>query len=210
VENPVEYELPGISQIQVNEAAGLTFATVLRSILRHDPDVIFVGEIRDRETAEIAVQSALTGHLVLSTIHTSSATGAIGRFLDMGVADYLLASSLAAVSAQRLVRRLCDTCKELAEPDAVIAERYGLHQGDAVHRAVGCPKCARTGYRGRMAIAEMLEMTPALRQQILQNPSSDALYATARQGHFETMIEDGVAKVREGQTTIEEVLRVAA
>jgi len=210
VEDPVEYELPGISQIQVNEAAGLTFATVLRSILRHDPDVIFVGEIRDRETAEIAVQSALTGHLVLSTIHTNSATGAIGRFLDMGVADYLLASSLAAVSAQRLVRRLCEACKEPGEPDAALAQRFGLHPHDTIYRSVGCPKCARTGYRGRMAIAEMLEMTPALRQQILQNPSSDALYATAKQGHFETMTEDGIAKAREGLTTIEEVLRVAA
>jgi general secretion pathway protein E len=209
VEDPVEYELPGISQIQVNEAAGLTFATVLRSILRHDPDVIFIGEIRDRETAEIAVQSALTGHLVLSTIHTNSATGAIGRFLDMGVADYLLASSLTAVSAQRLVRRLCDACKEPGTPDEATVERFGLRPDDTIYRAVGCPKCARTGYRGRMAIAEMLEMTPALRQQILHDPSSDALYATAKQGHFETMIEDGLAKVQEGLTTIEEVLRVA-
>lgn len=209
VEDPVEYELPGISQIQVNEAAGLTFANILRSILRHDPDVIFIGEIRDRETAEIAVQSALTGHLVLSTIHTNSATGAIGRFLDMEVADYLLASSLVAVSAQRLVRRLCDHCKQPVTPDAAIVERFGMTPDERIYRANGCPKCAQTGYRGRMAIAEILEMTPALRQQILSNPSADALNARAREEHFQTMIDDGMIKVREGLTTIEEVLRVA-
>jgi general secretion pathway protein E len=209
VEDPIEYELPGISQIQVNEAAGLSFSNVLRSILRHDPDVIFIGEIRDRETAEIAVQSALTGHLVLSTIHTNSATGAIGRFLDMGVADYLLASSLVAVSAQRLVRRLCEHCKQKTVPDPAAAERFGLAPQESIYRAVGCPKCGRTGYHGRFAIAEMLEMTPELRHQILANPSSDALSAVARAGNFETMIDDGVSKVREGLTTIEEVLRVA-
>ena len=209
VEDPVEYELPGISQIQVNESAGLTFANILRSILRHDPDVIFIGEIRDRETAEIAVQSALTGHLVLSTIHTNNATGAIGRFLDMEVADYLLASSLVAVSAQRLVRRLCDECKQPTTPDAATAERFGLRVDEKIYRANGCPKCAKTGYRGRMAIAEMLEMTPALRQQILSNPSADALDAKAREAHFQTMIDDGMLKVREGLTTVEEVLRVA-
>ena len=209
VENPVEYELPGISQIQVNEAAGLTFANILRSILRHDPDVIFIGEIRDRETAEIAVQSALTGHLVLSTIHTNSATGAIGRFLDMGVADYLLASSLVAVSAQRLVRRLCDECKQPTTPDAAMMGRFGLRADEVIYRASGCLKCAKTGYHGRMAIAEMLEMTPALRQQILTNPSTDALGEKAREEHFQTMLDDGLIKVRLGLTTIEEVLRVA-
>ena len=209
VEDPIEYELPGISQIQVNAAAGLSFSNVLRSILRHDPDVIFIGEIRDRETAEIAVQSALTGHLVLSTIHTNSATGAIGRFLDMGVADYLLASSLVAVSAQRLVRRLCESCKERTAPEAAAAERFGLSLQESIYRAVGCPKCARTGYQGRFAIAEMLQMTPELRHQILVDPSSDALNTTAHAGRFETMIDDGVTKVRAGLTTIEEVLRVA-
>ena len=209
VEDPIEYELPGISQIQVNAAAGLSFSNVLRSILRHDPDVIFIGEIRDRETAEIAVQSALTGHLVLSTIHTNRATGAIGRFLDMGVADYLLASSLVAVSAQRLVRRLCEHCKQATVPDPAAAARFGLAAGEKIYRAVGCPKCARTGYHGRFAIAEMLQMTPELRHQVLVDPSSDALNATARAGRFETMVDDGVAKARAGLTTLEEVLRVA-
>lgn len=209
VEDPIEYELPGISQIQVNDAAGLTFAVVLRSVLRHDPDVIFIGEIRDRETAEIAIQASLTGHLVLSTIHTNSATGAIGRFLDMGVADYLLASSLAAVSAQRLVRCLCVACKEPVHPDVTTTERFGIQPSETIYRAAGCNKCAQTGYQGRMAIAEMLETTSALRQQILRDPSGDALIAVARHEHFVNMIEDGVTKVRAGLTTIEEVLRVA-
>lgn len=209
VEDPVEYEIPGITQIQVNEAAGLTFASVLRSILRHDPDVVFIGEIRDRETADIAVQASLTGHLVLSTIHTNSATGAIGRFLDMGVADYLLASSLVAVSAQRLLRRLCTECCQMAPPDPATVERFGLDPATRLPRAHGCPKCGRTGYRGRLPIAEILEMTPALRQQILHDPSTGALDAAARAGNFITMIDDGLELVRQGQTTIEEVLRVA-
>ncbi|HEY6895655.1 MAG TPA: GspE/PulE family protein [Rhodocyclaceae bacterium] len=209
VEDPVEYEMAGISQIQVNEGAGLTFASVLRSILRHDPDVIFIGEIRDRETAEIAVQASLTGHLVLSTIHTNSATGAIGRFLDMGVADYLLSSSLVAISAQRLVRRLCEDCKRPELPDEASVERFGLDPKVPIYHAVGCPKCGRTGYKGRTAIAEMLEMTPALRQQILHDPSSNALDEAARREHFRTMIDDGVERALAGLTTLEEVMRVA-
>ena len=209
VEDPVEYEIPGITQIQVNEGAGLNFSTVLRSILRHDPDVIFIGEIRDRETAEIAVQASLTGHLVLSTIHTNSATGAIGRFLDMGVADYLLSSSLVAISAQRLLRRLCEDCRRLELPDAATVERFGLDAERPLYHATGCPKCARTGYRGRLPIGEMLEMTPALRQQILHDPSTGALNTAAHAGHFKTMIDDGLDRVREGLTTVEEVLRVA-
>jgi general secretion pathway protein E len=210
VEDPVEYELPGITQIQVNEGAGLTFSSVLRSILRHDPDVVFVGEIRDRETAEIAIQASLTGHLVLSTIHTNSATGAIARFLDMGIPDYLLASSLIAVTAQRLVRRLCDHCKQGEPADADTRARFGMAEGQIIYRATGCPQCARTGYRGRFALAEFLEMTPQLRHQILQNPSADALYSVARDANgFLNLIDDGVAKASAGLTTLEEVLRVA-
>jgi len=208
VEDPVEYEIPGISQIQVNEAAGVTFSNSLRSILRHDPDVIFVGEIRDRETAEIAVQSSLTGHLVLSTIHTNSATGAIGRFLDMGVADYLLASSLIAVSAQRLLRRLCEHCKAWKEADADTAERFGLASGARIPAAVGCPKCVRTGYAGRLAISEFLEVDAALRRAILKNPSIDSLNK-AVQGQRSSLLADGITKVIAGETTLEEVLRVA-
>ena len=209
VEDPVEYEIPGITQIQVNEGAGLTFSTILRSILRHDPDVIFIGEIRDRETAEIAVQASLTGHLVLSTIHTNSATGAIGRFLDMGVADYLLSSSLVAISAQRLLRQLCGECRKLELPDAATVERFGLDPEQPIYHAGGCSKCGRTGYRGRLPIGEMLEMTPALRQQILHDPSTVALNAAAHAGSFKTMIDDGLDRVRQGITTVEEVLRVA-
>lgn len=209
VEDPVEYELSGISQIQINEPAGLTFAAVLRSVLRHDPDIIFIGEIRDKETAEIAVQASLTGHLVLSTIHTNSSTGAIGRFLDMGVADYLLASSLVAVSAQRLVRRLCDACKQPAHADPATSERFGISPSETIYRAVGCQKCSKTGYQGRLAIAELLEITSALRQQILHDPSSEALDNVARREAFIGMIEDGIGKVKAGLTTVEEVLRVA-
>ena len=209
VEDPVEYEIPGITQIQVNETAGLSFAGVLRSILRHDPDVIFIGEIRDRETAEIAVQASLTGHLVLSTIHTNSATGAIGRFLDMGVADYLLASSLIAVSAQRLVRKLCEHCKEAQPVDAASQARFQLPADALLYQARGCPRCARTGYRGRLAIGELLSMTPEFRQQILLNPATGHLDQFARQSAFIPLVQDGIAKALAGQTTLEEVLRVA-
>jgi len=209
VEDPVEYEIPGITQIQVNEGAGLTFAGVLRSILRHDPDVIFIGEIRDRETAEIAVQASLTGHLVLSTIHTNSATGAIGRFLDMGVPDYLLASSLIAVSAQRLVRRLCEHCKTPELPDPTTCARFGLDPAQPLYRANGCPKCARTGYRGRLPIGEILEVTPEFRHQILADPSAEHLNEQARKMNFRTLIQDGVIRAQGGLTTLEEVMRVA-
>jgi general secretion pathway protein E len=209
VEDPVEYEISGITQIQVNEGAGLTFAGVLRSILRHDPDVIFIGEIRDRETAEIAVQASLTGHLVLSTIHTNSATGAIGRFLDMGVADYLLASSLIAVSAQRLVRKLCEHCKVPGVPDLGAVERFGLPPDALVFHPKGCQKCSRTGYRGRLPIGEMLELTPEFRHQILHNPAADNLDQFAHGMNFTTMLHDGIARVLQGETTLEEIVRVA-
>lgn len=210
VEDPVEYELSGISQIQVNEAAGIGFANALRSILRHDPDVIFIGEIRDRETAELAVQAALTGHLVLSSVHTNNAVGAVGRFLDMGIPDYLLASSLIAISAQRLLRCLCPSCKRPVRMDGELCRRYNLPPDTEVFAAVGCPKCARTGYSGRMPIAEFLEVDSALRHTILHDPSPDALVDAARKnGQFKTLIEDGIGKAVEGLTTVEEVLRVA-
>ncbi len=209
VEDPVEYEIPGITQIQVNDAAGVGFANALRSILRHDPDVLFIGEIRDRETAEIAVQAALTGHLVLSTLHTNSALGAIGRFLDMGVADYLLASSLIAVSAQRLVRRLCPHCRRPGRPDSTLCARFGLDPDETIWEPEGCPKCARTGYSGRLPIAEFVEMTEPLRHQILAGPDIDSLNRAAAAGRSATLVEDGLARVRAGDTSIEEVLRQA-
>lgn len=209
VEDPVEYEIQGVNQIQVNEPAGMNFANLLRSILRHDPDVIFIGEIRDRETAEIAVQASLTGHLVLSTIHTNSATAAIGRFLDMGIPDYLLASSLIAVSAQRLVRRLCAHCRAPAEPDEVLRQRYSIPAGTVIYEARGCKRCAKTGYAGRLPIAEYLPFSNAMRHEILHDPSNDNLMRAARAGGFVTLLEDGIAKAVAGLTTIGEVLRVA-
>lgn len=209
VEDPVEYEIGGISQIQVNDAAGMGFANVLRSILRHDPDVVFIGEIRDRETAEIAVQASLTGHLVLSTIHTNSAVGAIGRFLDMGIADYLLASSLIGVTAQRLVRELCPQCREPVALDDALAERFGLAPGRQVFRAVGCAACARTGYSGRFPISEYLAVDARLRHEILHDPSIDTLTHTAQASGYKSLLLDGIDRILDGQTTIDEVLRVA-
>jgi general secretion pathway protein E len=209
VEDPVEYEIPSISQIQLNSSAGMTFANSLRAILRHDPDIIFVGEIRDRETADLAVQSSLTGHLVLSTIHTNSAVGAISRFLDMGVPDYLLASSLIAITAQRLVRRLCRHCVEDVRIDALLAARLGLPEEAQVPRAVGCHHCAYTGYQGRFPIAELLLVDDALRHEILKSPDAAALAAAAHRAGFSSMLEDGLSWVRQRQTTIEEILRVA-
>jgi general secretion pathway protein E len=210
VENPVEYEIAGVNQIQVNEAAGMTFANLLRSILRHDPDVIFIGEIRDKETAEIAVQASLTGHLVLSTIHTNSATGAIGRLLDMEIPDYLLASSMIAVSAQRLLRRLCPHCRRPTRPDEVLRKRYNIPDSATVYEPGECKQCAKTGYAGRIPIGEFLPVDAELRHEILQNPSSDNLLRAARARGFVTLLEDGIAKVSEGLTTIDEVLRVAS
>jgi general secretion pathway protein E len=210
VEDPVEYELPGISQIQVNEAAGIGFANALRSILRHDPDVIFIGEIRDRETAELAVQAALTGHLVLSSVHTNDAVGAVGRFLDMGVADYLLASCLIAVSAQRLVRTLCPHCRTTTLLDDELCNRFGTPVGTQVYTAIGCAKCTRTGYLGRQPIAEFLEVDGGFRHTILHDPNPDALTKAARQASaFKSLLEDGIEKAVAGLTSIEEVLRVA-
>jgi general secretion pathway protein E len=193
----------------VNSEIGLSFADTLRSILRHDPDVIFVGEIRDRETAEIAVQSALTGHLVLSTIHTNDAVGAVGRLLNMGVPDYLIASSLIAVTGQRLVRTLCQSCRRSSPVEPVVAERFGLAAGAPIYEAAGCDQCGDIGYRGRTPIAEILVIESRLRQLILTKPTADALQQCAREAGFRSMIDDGMEKVTGGSTTIDEVLRVA-
>lgn len=209
VEDPIEYEISGLTQIQVNAEIGMTFSGALRSILRHDPDVIFIGEIRDQETADIAVQSALTGHLVLSTIHTNSAVGAIGRLLNMGIPDYMIASSLLAVTGQRLLRRLCPHCRRPVAVDPALASRFHFPADTTVYESVGCPECGNIGYKGRMPINELLEVTAGLRHQILTNPTVDGLLAEAGQGGFRTMIDDGMAKVRDGTTTVEEVLRVA-
>ncbi len=207
VEDPVEYDIPGITQIPVNSEIGLTFANTLRSILRHDPDVILVGEIRDRETAEIAVQAALTGHLVLSTVHTNSAVGAIGRLLNMGVADYLLASSLIAVTGQRLVRKICPHCRKLLKITESHQKKYGLHPQARVYEASGCGECAQIGYKGRLPIGEFLLVDAAVRAAILQEPTPENV-ANAAGASYRTMMQDGFARVEAGETSIEEILRV--
>ena len=208
VEDPVEYEVAGVSQIQAHSEIGLTFASTLRSILRHDPDVILVGEIRDRETAEIAVQAALTGHLVLSTVHTNDAVSSIGRMLNLGVADYMLASGLIAVTGQRLVRRLCPECRRQRPVEPALAERFAIDRDVTVYEAVGCVECDGNGYSGRLPIAEFLTIDAEIRELILARPTSDALLEKARQHGFRSMLDDGVAKVVAGLTSFDEVLRV--
>jgi general secretion pathway protein E len=210
VEDPIEYHLPGIGQTQVNSKAQLTFARGLRAILRQDPDVVMVGEIRDLETAEIAIQAALTGHLVLSTLHTNSALGAIARLRDLGVESYLLASSLSAVLAQRLVRRLCPHCKQAVPADARARDLLGLEgEADAttLFEAQGCEACAGTGYRGRTGIYELVSIDGALSQLIHDDAPAQQLAAQAGRGQG-TLFEDGKRKILAGETTLTEVLRV--
>lgn len=194
-EDPVEYQLHGVDQIQVNTKVGLTFATALKSILRQDPDVIMVGEIRDYETAEIATQSALTGHLVLSTLHTNDAPTAVTRLMEMGVADYLVATTLNASLAQRLVRKLCADCKTQTE--------------DGKWKAVGCDNCEGSGYKGRLGIFELLVISPAVQALISKGADASEIGALARKEGMLTLFEDGMAKVAKGLTTEEEVRRVA-
>jgi general secretion pathway protein E/type IV pilus assembly protein PilB len=210
IEDPVEYQLKGVNQIQVSEKAGLTFARGLRSILRHDPDVVLIGEIRDHETAQIAVQASLTGHLVFSTLHTNDAPGALTRLVDMGVEPYLVASSLEAVLAQRLVRVLCPRCKqEDRSPTAqTFKEKIGISPGTPVYRSVGCEECRQTGFYGRHAIFEWMDSTLEIRQLILKNVSSDVLGDAARRSGMRTLAEDGWRLVNLGITTVEEVLSV--
>jgi len=210
IEDPVEYQLRGVNQIQVSEKAGLTFARGLRSILRHDPDVLLIGEIRDQETAQIAVQASLTGHLVFSTLHTNDAPGALTRLVDMGIEPYLVASSLEAVLAQRLVRVLCEHCK--AEDDSPAAQAFksqvGIPANTTIYRSVGCRECRQTGFFGRHAIFEWMDSDNEIRQLILKNSSSDHIRDAARRAGMCTLAEDGWRLVRLGITTVEEVLSV--
>jgi general secretion pathway protein E/type IV pilus assembly protein PilB len=210
IEDPVEYQLKGVNQIQVNEKSGLTFARGLRSILRHDPDVILIGEIRDAETAQIAVQASLTGHLVFSTLHTNDAPGALTRLVDMGVEPYLVASSLEAVLAQRLVRVLCVHCKQ--PDDSTTANAFkvklGIPASTMLYKSVGCRECRNTGFHGRQAIFEWMDTNPEIRQLILQNTSSDVLRDAARRAGMRSLAEDGWRIVARGMTTVEEVLSV--
>lgn len=210
IEDPIEYQLKGINQIQVSEKAGLTFARGLRSVLRHDPDVVLVGEIRDKETAQIAVQASLTGHLVFSTLHTNDAPGALTRLVDMGVEPYLVASSLEAVMAQRLVRKLCPHCKQVdLSPTAEALKMQIPNLKDTqIYKAVGCRECRMTGYHGRRGIFEWMDATQEIRRLILRNASSGEIRDAARRTGLRVLSEDGWRVVGEGITTPEEVLRV--
>jgi len=213
VEDPVEYQMPGINQIQVKPQIDLTFANALRSIVRQDPDVIMIGEIRDLETAQIAVQSALTGHLVLSTLHTNDAASTVNRLLDMGVEDYLLTSTVIGILAQRLVRTLCPTCKEAYTALPEVVDELGLRKfADKVdvtlYHAKGCKECGNTGYIGRVSIIEMLPMSDHLRTHVMRHATSTELRAEAIKEGMVTMYEDGMRKAMNGVTTFEEVLRV--
>ena len=204
--------MPGINQIQVKPQIDLTFANALRSIVRQDPDVIMIGEIRDLETAQIAVQSALTGHLVLSTVHTNDAPSTVNRLLDMGVEDYLLTSTVIGILAQRLVRKLCPNCKEayVALPELVEQmrlRRLSQERDIALWHAKGCSQCANTGYIGRVCITEMMPMTDALRSLVMRHATATELRAEAVRGGMVTMYEDGLRKALKGVTTFEEVLR---
>ena len=210
VEDPIEYQVRGINQIQVSEKTGLTFSVGLRSILRHDPDVVLIGEIRDQETARIAVQASLTGHLVFSTLHTNDAPSALTRLVDMGVEPYLVASSLEGVLAQRLVRVLCPACKSEDHSDkaAALKETFNIPAGVPIFQPVGCGECRNTGFHGRHAVFEMMSLNQKLRQHILQNCSSGELKELAIKDGMTTLSDDGWRLVREGITTPDEVLRV--
>lgn len=213
VEDPVEYEVEGIVQCQVREKVGMTFAAALRSILRQDPDIVLLGEIRDVETAEISIQASLTGHLVLSTLHTNEAAGAITRLIDMGMEPFLLTSTILGVIGQRLVRRICPMCKEVAKvPEALVkmVAPPGSDTGKMVfHHGVGCEQCAGTGYKGRVGIYELFVMSEDMQELVLQKAPANVLHAKARELGMQTMAEDGFQKALAGFTTVTEVVRVA-
>ncbi|MGB8467444.1 MAG: type II secretion system ATPase GspE [Candidatus Babeliales bacterium] len=214
VEDPVEYQMRGIAQVQVQEKIGLTFAAILRSILRQDPDIVMIGETRDQETAQIAIQAALTGHLVLSTIHTNSAPATITRLIDMGIEPFLIASSLVCVVAQRLVRTLCTVCKKQYTPTAQELESIGLMQeqakGIVFYQAVGCQECGGTGYRGRAAVFEIMEMTNEIVKRTMEHADMTVIRKQAVADGMTQLLDDGIAKVKKGITTIQEIVRVAA
>jgi type IV pilus assembly protein PilB len=213
VEDPVEYRIPGINQIQVNAKAGLTFARALRSILRADPDVVLMGEIRDHETAQIAIEAALTGHLVLSTLHTNDAPSAVTRLVEMGIEPFLVGSSLDCILAQRLARRLCTKCKEAYQPteEALLTARYPHQPGEplpTLFRAVGCSACSKTGYKGRLALHEVLTVDEHIERLAVEGASGEAIGRAARERGMTPLREDGLAKVALGHTSLEEIFRV--
>ncbi len=213
VEDPVEYQLPGIAQVQVREKVGLTFAVALRSILRQDPDIIMIGETRDQETAQIAIQAALTGHLVLSTLHTNDAPSSITRLIDMGIEPFLIASSIVIVIAQRLVRILCPKCKEKYSPPEELIKRLGIAPDQAskitFYQAKGCDECGSTGYKGRMPIFEVMKMTDAIAKLTMERADTSQIRKQAIADGMTLLVQDGVRRITEGLTTIEEVLAVA-
>lgn len=210
LEDPVEYHLDIINQSQINPKVGMGFAAGLRSILRQDPDIIMVGEIRDYETAEIAIQAALTGHLVLSTLHTNDAPGSLTRLLDMGVEPFLLSSSIIGVVAQRLVRTICGECKKDYKPSAEILDKLGLRKADTLtfYEGEGCKKCKETGYKGRLGIFELMLMNEEIRELVGARASTEKIRQVAKKAGMQTLREDGIKKIKKGVTTIEEVLRV--
>ena len=209
IEDPIEYQLAGVNQVQVKPQIGLSFAQALRAFLRHDPDVIMIGEIRDLETAEIAVQAALTGHLILSTLHTNDAPSALPRLMDMGVPDYLLMATINGVLAQRLLRRLCPACAEPYEARPEFAARLGLGEGPVtLYRAKGCESCGGSGYHGRTSIGEVMVMTDEIRAAVLEHAPAARIRELARAGGMQTLMENGLEKARAGETSVEEVFRV--
>jgi type IV pilus assembly protein PilB len=210
VEDPVEFRLPGMSQIHVNPKAGLSFATALRSILRSDPDVIMVGEIRDTETARIAVEAAMTGHLVFTTLHTNDAPQAMTRLVEMGVEPFLVASAIECVLAQRLARKLCTRCCEAYRPSPEIVEQVGVPPAEdpTFYKPVGCNYCAGTGYRGRIALVELMTVTEEIERLAVEHASSEAIARVAREQGMLPLRHDGLGKAAAGVTTLEEVMRV--
>ncbi len=210
VEDPIEYQLKGINQIQMKPQIGLNFANTLRHIVRHDPDIIMIGEIRDLETADIAIQSALTGHLVFSTLHTNDAPSAVTRLLDMGVESFLLSSTVRGVLAQRLVRVICPVCKVVDPAPTVQEELVHLRMGNikTLYKGTGCEHCAYTGFYGRIGIFELFLVDDHIRRMILNNEDAQKMREVARQKGMKTLLEDGLEKVRDTHTTLNEVLRV--
>jgi type IV pilus assembly protein PilB len=215
VEDPVEYRMSGINQVQVNPKAGLTFASALRSILRSDPDVVLIGEIRDHETAQIAIEAALTGHLVLSTLHTNNAPSAVVRLTEMDIEPFLVGSALDCVVAQRLARRLCERCKKSYQPDPSELTNLGVgydpnQPPPTLFRAEGCQTCSGTGYRGRIAIHEVMQMSEEIERMVVERASAADIARTARSQGMVPLREDGWIKAQMGLTSVEEILRVVA
>jgi general secretion pathway protein E len=210
VEDPVEYQLLGVNQVQVNSKIGLTFASALRSFLRQNPDIIMVGEIRDKETAEIAINASLTGHLVLSTLHTNDAAGAATRLIDMGVEPFLVASSVLGIIAQRLIRRVCTKCRVPHTLTDFEMQELGLTSVPAdskIYRAVGCPSCSQSGYAGRTVIHELMVVDDKIRSLIIRNTDAGSIKKAAIEAGMITLREDGVTKVLSGATTVDELMR---